>query len=217
MVRVMLGTATRSRGRVAPPIVVFRSIFRGRLLYATPGWLLEETPRHVVTATVPGAEPRQLVGPRHEVIRGIAAGCERTEVVAWHTNRVVWLTPFEAAHAIGHVWDDASGAFVGYYIKLQAPIRRSPDGFDSLDHVLDLVVNPDGTWHWKDEDEFDEAVALGLFTHREALEIRAEGERVMASLAALLPTGWEGWLPDPSWSVDTLRLPAHVRIGRVSA
>ena len=202
---------------MAPPTVLFRSIFRGRLLYATPGWLLEETPRHVVTATVPGAETRQLVGPRRDVIRSVAAGRERTEVVAWQTNRVVWLTPFEAAHAIGHFWNDASGAFLGYYVNLQAPIRRSPYGFDSLDHVLDIVVKPDGTWHWKDEDELKEAVALGLFTDREALEIRAEGERVIASLPGLLPSGWEGWSPDPSWSVETLRLPAHARIGRVGA
>jgi predicted RNA-binding protein associated with RNAse of E/G family len=194
-------------------VVLFRSIFRGRLLYATPGWLLEETSRHVVTATVPGAETRQLAGPRASVMRSVAMGHEQTEIVAWRTNRVVWLAPFEAAHAIGHFWNDASGAFRGYYINLQAPIIRSPYGFDSLDHVLDIVIDPDGTWHWKDEDEFNEAITLGLFTKREALEIRAEGERVIASLPGLLPTGWENWVPNPSWSVEALRLPPHIRIG----
>lgn len=63
-------------------MVVYRSIFRQRLLYAVPGWLLEETPRQVVTATVPGAETRQLVGPRGQVISSIAAGRERTEFIA---------------------------------------------------------------------------------------------------------------------------------------
>ena len=93
-----------------PPVVIYRSIFRGRLLYAAPGWLLAETARYIVTATVPGAETRQLVGPREDVIRSIATGRERTELIAWRTNRVVWLTPFGAAHAIGHFWNDDSGA-----------------------------------------------------------------------------------------------------------
>jgi hypothetical protein len=196
---------------MAPPVVLFRQIFRGRLLFATPAWLLDETPQYVVTATVPGAEIRQLVGPRAEVLSTVAAGRERTEVVAWRTNRVVWLTPFEAAHAIGHFWNAASGTFVGYYINLQAPLVRSPHGFDSLDHVLDVVVEPDGGWRWKDEHELIEATTLGLFTHKQALEIRAEGERVIASLPGLLPTGWESWIPNPSWSVDTLRLPPDIR------
>jgi hypothetical protein len=190
---------------------VFRSIFRGRLLFATPAWILEETPHQVVTAAVPGAEIRQLVGPRADVLRRVAAGRERTELVTWQTNRVVWLTPFEAAHAIGHFWNAASGAFVGYYINLQAPLVRSPYGFDSLNHVLDVVVDPDGTWHWKDEDEFIEATTLGLFTPQKALEIRAEGERVIANLPSLLPTGWETWIPNPSWSVDALKQPPDIR------
>ena len=200
---------------MAPPVVVYRSIFRGRLLYAVPGWLLEETSSHVVTATVPGAETRQLVGSRMDIIRTIANDSERTEIMPWRTNRVVWLTPLERAHAIGHFWNHATGAFTGYYVNLQAPVRRSRYGFDSLDHVLDLVVNPDGNGRWKDEDEFEEALAAGLFTNEEAATIRSEGERVLASLPRLLPTGWETWVPDPSWSVDTLRLPPAVRAGKV--
>jgi hypothetical protein len=52
---------------------------------------------------------------------------------------------------------------------------------------------------------------LGLFTRQNALEIRAEGERVIASLPNLLPTGWEIWMPNPSWSVDALKLPPDIR------
>ena len=80
-------------------VVIFRSIFRGRLLYSTPGWLLEETSAHVVTAIVPGAQTLQLVTPRANVMRDVAAGREQTALVPWHTNRVVWLMPFNAAHA----------------------------------------------------------------------------------------------------------------------
>jgi predicted RNA-binding protein associated with RNAse of E/G family len=190
-------------------IVIFRSVCRGRLLYAAPGWLLEETSAHVVTALVPGAQTLQPVTPRATIMRDMAEGHEQTAIVAWHTNRVVWLTPFDAAHAIGHFWNATSDEFAGYYINLQAPLRRTPIGYDSFDHVLDVVVEPDGSWRWKDEDEFEEAIQLGLFSPTEAAEIRAEGERVIARLARLLPTGWENWRPDPRWSVSTLRLPEN--------
>jgi hypothetical protein len=184
--------------------MLYRFIFRGRLMYAAPGWLLDETATDVVTAAVPGFETIQLAGPRVTTFADIAAGRERTERVIWHSNRVVWCTPLRAAHSVGHFWDAASGEFLGYYINLQAPLRRSPFGFDSLDHVLDIVVNPDGAWHWKDEDELADAVELGLFTPAQAHEIRAEGERAIAALLRKLPTGWEDWQPDPAWPLLTL-------------
>jgi hypothetical protein len=194
----------------APRVVTFRCFARGRLIYATPGWLLEETPTHVVIAVVPGSETLQLVTPRADVMRELARDREQTGVRLWQTNRVVWLMPFGAAHAIGHFWNDATDEFLGHYINLQAPLRRTPLGYDSSDQVLDVVVAPDGTWRWKDEDEFAEAVQLKLFTPAEAAAIRAEGEHVIARLASLLPTGWEGWRPDASWPVSALKLPADL-------
>jgi hypothetical protein len=189
---------------MTPPVVVFRSVFRGRVNFASPGWLLEETARHIVMATVPGAETGQLADPRTTHLARLATGRERVEQMPWHTQHRVWLMPFGVAHAIGHFWDDATGEFLGHYINLQAPLRRTSIGFDSCDNVLDIVVDPDGTWHWKDEDELREAVHLGIFTADEAEAIKAEGERAIASLPHLLPTGCETWQPDPSWSPLTL-------------
>jgi hypothetical protein len=44
-------------------------------------------------------------------------------------------------------------------------------------------------------------------------EFRSEGERVIDRLERLLPTGSEGWLPDPDWPVETLRLAPDIRAG----
>jgi hypothetical protein len=56
-----------------------------------------------------------------------------------------------------------------------------------------VIVEPDGTWRWKDEDDFAEAQALGIFTAEEAAAVWAEGEHVIA--ARPWPTGWEDWRP----------------------
>jgi hypothetical protein len=50
-----------------------------------------------------------------------------------------------------------------------------------MDHALDIVVEPDGAWHWRDEDDFAETQRLGVFTTEEAAAVRAEGERVVAA------------------------------------
>ena len=187
------------------------STVRGRLVYAVPMWLLEETADRIVTATVPGAGTRQLAGPRLQLLGDLAANRARTQVVAWKTNRVLWVTRFGEAHAIGHFWNDRTDEFRGHYINLQTPLRRTPYGFEAIDHVLDIVVSPDGAWHWKDEDEFAEAESIELFTRSEVQAIRAEGERAIESLPAVLPTGWEDWRPDPEWAVQDLRLPAAMK------
>ena len=89
---------------------------------------------------------------------------------------------------------------------MQTPLTRSHICFDLWDHVLDVVVRPDGAWRWEDEDEFADALHHGLLTRVEAAAVRAEGERLVANLDAVLPTGFEDWRPDPGW--PPLRLPA---------
>ena len=54
----------------------------------------------------------------------------------------------------------------------RSPFRRTAISFDGRDHALDVVVEPDGSWRWKDEDHLELAVAVGAFTPEEAAEIR---------------------------------------------
>lgn len=80
--------------------------------------------------------------------------------------------------------------------------------FDTRDHLLDVVISPDRSeWRWKDEDEFSEAVAIGVFSPEEARAIRAEGERVIGLLeaeASPFCDGWETWSPPAGWEIPVL-------------
>ena len=87
-------------------------------------------------------------------------------------------------------WRD--GAFEHWYVNFEQPLRRSPVGFDTFDEKLDLIVQPDGRYVWKDEDELEQAAALGLV---DAAAVRAEAARVLEEWP--FPTGWEDWRPDP--------------------
>jgi len=116
----------------------------------------------------------------------------------WHEPGVLQLWPVGAAHAVWHFQ-------TSWYVNLQEPFRRSADGVDTADQLLDLVRSEDGEWRWKDEDELAAAVLQGYLSEEGSREIRAEAYRVIAADA--FPTGWEDWEPDPSWPAP--RLPSR--------
>lgn len=116
------------------------------------------------------------------------------------------ITP-GAAHSIHLWWLAPDWRFGGWYVNLQEPIRRSPLGFDYLDQLLDIVIEPDLSWRWKDEHEIDEATANGLVTRACAAAVRREGKRVIARLEARqspFSDGWEERQPDPAWPIPAL-------------
>src|SRR5205814_261751 len=92
--------------------------------------------------------------------------------------------------------------------NLQAPLQPTSFGFDTTDYLLDVLVPPDrSTWTWKDEDELEEAVALGLFSPEDVREFRAEGERAAGAIIERKPPfdePWEEWRPDPTWPAPEL-------------
>ena len=97
----------------------------------------------------------------------------------------------------------------------------TPTYHDYLDQLLDIEIAADlSKWRWKDEDEFEEAIASGLLTPEEADVIRTEGEGVIAALDAGRPPfdePWDRWRPDPGWRLpgfpdgwsDLHKYPAH--------
>jgi protein associated with RNAse G/E len=94
-----------------------------------------------------------------------------------------------------------------WYVHLQEPLRRTKIGFDTMDQMLDLVISPDKShWHWKDEDEFQEAGAIRLYSVEKISAIRAEGEKVIQMLgdnASPFFDGWENWRPPTDWTIPT--------------
>jgi hypothetical protein len=95
-----------------------------------------------------------------------------------------------------------------WYVNLERPVARTPIGFDTVDHALDVLIELDGSaWSWKDEDELGEAVRDGLFTPEEAADFRAWGERARDRILAgdaPFDRDWTGWRPDPAWPTPEL-------------
>ncbi|MGQ0842316.1 DUF402 domain-containing protein [Actinokineospora sp.] len=139
---------------------------------------------------------------REAPIELIAAAPLRT--THWRDTDVLILVRPGAAHSVW--WFFTAGEFSGWYVNLESPNARwgahGMAGVDTVDHALDIVVAPDRTWQWKDEDEFAESIGQpGYWSAGAGEEIRAEGERVVGEIeAGLFP--FDGTWPDlrRTWS-----------------
>ncbi len=103
--------------------------------------------------------------------------------------------------------DGPQRSFRAYYVNMEEPFRRTSIGFDTNDHQLDIVVLPDLTWSWKDQDVFEEFVRIGNYSQEFAEHVRQEAAKVIDLIEAKRPPfrdSWEEWAPDPSWSIPEL-------------
>jgi hypothetical protein len=92
-------------------------------------------------------------------------------------------------------------------VNLQAPFERTPIGYDTLDHELDIWIPAGGAWRWKDRERVEASIAAGRYTPEEGAAIFAEGERVARELDAgrrWWDDSWATWEPDPSWTPQPL-------------
>ena len=198
-------------------VIVFRGVSQAKIWYVLPMFVVQDTPTLIALYWPSGTRGKfrmKLSGERvtpQDVIQTPMDLIDR----AWDTTDVLMLITPRAAHAVYVMWAEGQKNFLCWYINLQDPIRRTPIGFDTADHMLDIVFSPDkSSWHWKDEDHLAEAVALGIFTDEKARQIRSEGERVIKLIRenqSPFCDGWEKWSPPIDWNIP--ELPAEWNTG----
>ncbi len=106
------------------------------------------------------------------------------------------------AYAIWVFWHGPAREFAGWYVNMQAPFERRASSLDSFDHELDVLVELDGSWRYKDDELLDERVAVGRFTTVEAEGIRQAARSVVADVEAgrrWWSDEWASWNPEPDW------------------
>jgi predicted RNA-binding protein associated with RNAse of E/G family len=126
---------------------------------------------------------------------------------AWEASTLqVW--PRDAWHSIWVSWRP-DGSRWAYYGNIQLPFERTRCGFRTMDLVLDVIVELDGTWWLKDEDELAVFVEAGVVDPALERRIRSEADAIVARAERAEPPfdgSWDDWRPDPEW--PTPRLPA---------
>ena len=130
----------------------------------------------------------------------------------WKDNSVLIWNPAGAAHSVW--WFFRAGRFNGWYVNLEVRASRWAEGprqgIDVADLALDVVVDPDLTWRWKDEEDFGAYTGVpSYWTAEQAGAARSEGLRVIA-LAEQGSFPFDGtycdFTPDPTWVAPVLPL-----------
>lgn len=204
----MSGTSGQRRRRQREEVVICRYVGLGQTFFAAPMIVDHDDDRSIGVYLAPGTPFKRLRSAGESPLpRVVPPGYfERVETTMEHRIRdrgpslVLWRPG--GAHAVhvhwrGHLWEPD-----GFYVNLQEPMTETPDGFETTDLFLDIVVERDLQWRWKDEDELEEAVAVGRITAREAEAVRLEGERVVADIEARrwpFDGSYDNWRPDPAW------------------
>jgi len=125
----------------------------------------------------------------------------------WTTNHVLMLHQPGRMSTVMLFWRDPDWELRNWYGNIQAPLKRTAIGFDTADYLLDVWIDPDLSWSWKDEDEWELAREHGLIDPDMLDEVRREGERIIAEVEARtwpFNAGFESWRPDPAWTVPAL-------------
>jgi Protein of unknown function (DUF402) len=88
-----------------------------------------------------------------------------------------WGSSDHERYRVGSIWVFWSGDnrhLDAWYINLQEPFRRTPEGIETQDLELDFVVSPDGSWQKKDDEMLDTWVKKGRWSADEVARIRAD-------------------------------------------
>ena len=195
--------------------IVLQEVWRDRVWAARPLTVVRDEGDRLLLWLPKGTRWKAPTAPLHwppEPDRGhrLATCAARGEWIlrdlAWHVDTLM-ITRAGDWHSIWVSWPD-DGSEWGWYVNLQRPLRRTDLGVETMDFALDVIINPDRSWHWKDEDELQAFVERGVFDEELVRTVRDEATRVIERAERNEPPfcePWrEEWRPDPSWRRPTL-------------
>ncbi|GAB3158029.1 DUF402 domain-containing protein [Micromonospora sonneratiae] len=196
-------------------LVLHRNVRRGRIGWVRPARVVSDDERGLLLWIGRGTPVANEVaddgrGMRMMPFAEWITRSYRLRVGVWNGPPLLKFLPAEGAHSVWWFRHE-NGQFARWYVNLEEPGVRWDDGdvagIDVVDQDLDVVVEADRTWCWKDEGEFVERLAFPEhYWVADEAAVRAEGERVIkVAEAGQFPFDgtWCDFSPDPRWKVPT--------------
>jgi hypothetical protein len=185
--------------------IALRQTWGGRVWAARPVTVVEDAPEQTMLFVPSGTG---WMAPFHD---GQRLKIPQTEF------ELAPLRYEDEIHVLSFAWPDTWYAVLlllrsdwsphSWYVNLEEPLRRTEIGFDTLDHELDVIIELDGSWRWKDEDDLAESIRRGVIPAEDEPRLRADGERAVRRVLDREPPfdrDWTAWRPEPSWPVPVL-------------
>ena len=169
--------------------------------------VVEDSAERTVLYVAAGSEYRQPAETRKPGSTERNSGGFVTS--AWRNWSIIRLMYSGVPYSIWAMYSAESHMFTRWYVNIERPFQRWRRGFDVVDHELDVVVQPDRSWAWKDEDHLQRMVTEGLFTGEQANEFYTHGRDAISRVErveAPFSEPWPEWRPPTNW--EPLRMPA---------
>jgi protein associated with RNAse G/E len=193
-------------------VITWRGIFRNRVWHAQPTLVVNDTPEEIALTLLPGTEcmaPEGYSLGKNSYKRrwNFKEKAWESETYFWRRNRLLLLMQPEKYYSTIFFWNHERNEFLCYYINFQLPFRRNHSAVDTLDLDLDLIINPDFSYEWKDVDDYQKAIEKEIIFPEWIEGIEVAKEDVFEKLEARrypFNGSWLDWTPDPGWSPPTL-------------
>ena len=193
-------------------VIAWRGIYRDRVWHAQTTLVVRDTPDELVLTLLPGTE---CVAPEG-YLDGKQASKRRwnfkekdwkLEKYVWTMNRLLILLERDKFYSTMYFWNHATHEFLCYYINFQLPFKRHQNGIDTLDLDLDLIINPDFSFEWKDVDDYLKAIDNEVIFPEWMEGIDSAKQEVFSRLERFsypYDGSWLNWVPDATWSPPQL-------------
>ena len=188
-------------------VIVWRGTYRNRVWHAQPVIVVKDTPEEMCVTLLPGTEcvaPEGYLDGKDSTKRrwSFKEKDWKLENYAWRTNRLLILLEPDTYYSTMFFWRADSNDFLLYYINFQLPFQRSHCGIDTLDLDLDLIINPDFSFQWKDEDDYQKAIDHEVIMPEWTQAIEIAKKEIFNKLEKRqypYDGSWLNWMPDPNW------------------
>jgi hypothetical protein len=176
------------------PHIVLSDTPEQTVLFKPEGTTVERFDRHTSTSL-----KTQTI--RMHILRIMYADCPYAVLLFFDAGTGV--PPWYERH-----FSKTEGVFKGWKVDIESPYKRTQFGFDTTDNTLDIIAQPDLSWHWKDEEGTTTRVAQGVYSAEEAQSFYADGQKAITAIEKRqvpFSEPWPEWRPDPSWPIPTTR------------
>lgn len=193
-------------------VIAWRGILRGRIWHVQPTIIVKDSPPEIVMALLPGtecmADENYPKGKQNSKPKWMFKDKDwNLAKYTWRTNRVLLIFEPEKFYSTILFWNHASHEFLCYYINFQLPFQRGDNTVDTLDLDLDLIINPDFSFEWKDEEDYQKAIDHGVVSSDWSQAINDAKLEIFDKLEKRrypFDGSWLDWMPDVNWTPPKL-------------
>ncbi|MXY20929.1 MAG: DUF402 domain-containing protein [Dehalococcoidia bacterium] len=202
--------------------ILQQDLWGSRLVTSRPVTVVKDVSEYLALYTHPNAPYRSgVIKDRYSMpvsqridvyMEMLDPGTSHLEESVSGDYHVLTLTPPNSWHSVWLFWT-SDWRLETYYVNFQAPIRRTSCCILVRDYALDIAVEPNMAWSWKDADEFEELIGRGFFTESQISSIRTEADRTVRAIEnreSPFSGAWKDWRPDTEWPVPEVPDDWHI-------